>query len=101
MIKMTGAAPAAPVSLDLRIENEQQVVTVLQDQIIDFVTDHSRIGREQLLSYMMATGEIATDVGTVLYGPEAVECGLIEQVGNLRDALDALHEMIAAEKNKK
>ncbi|MBQ6798686.1 MAG: ATP-dependent Clp protease proteolytic subunit [Oscillospiraceae bacterium] len=92
-VRMTGMVVGAPQTY--------QYFNKVQDQIIDFVTDHSRIGREQLLSYMMATGEIATDVGTVLYGPEAVECGLIEQVGNLRDALDALHEMIAAEKNKK
>jgi len=92
-VRMTGMVVGAPQTY--------QYFNKVQDQIIDFVTNHSAIDRDQLLSYMMATGEIATDVGTVLYGPEAVDCGLIEQVGNLRDALDCLHEMIDADKNKK
>ena len=44
--------------------------------------------------YMMATGEIATDVGTILYGKEAVSSGLIDKLGGLSDALSALHKMI-------
>jgi ATP-dependent protease ClpP protease subunit len=47
---------------------------------------------------MMATGEMATDVGTILYGKEAVHSGLIDQLGGLNDALTALHRMI--EQNK-
>ena len=47
---------------------------------------------------MMATGELATDVGTVLYGREAVQCGLIESLGGLSDALEALHGMIRRKK---
>ena len=43
---------------------------------------------------MMATGEMATDVGTILYGKEAVASGLIDQLGGLSDALAALHNMI-------
>ena len=44
---------------------------------------------------MMATGEMATDVGTILYGKEAVASGLIDKLGGLSDALAALHRMIA------
>jgi ClpP class serine protease len=47
---------------------------------------------------MMATGEIATDVGTILYGKEAVSSGLIDQLGGLNDALSQLRSMIAAGK---
>ena len=43
---------------------------------------------------MMATGEIATDVGTILYGKEAVASGLIDQLGGLSDAMEELHRMI-------
>ena len=43
---------------------------------------------------MMATGEMATDVGTILYGKEAVSSGLIDKLGGLNDALAALHKMI-------
>ena len=46
----------------------------------------------------MATGEMATDVGTILYGREAVESGLIDRLGGLSDALAALHRMISKRK---
>jgi len=92
-VRMTGMVVGAPQTY--------QYFNKVQDQILDFVTAHSNISKESLLEYMMATGEIATDVGTVLYGSEAVECGLIERVGNLGDALDCLHELIEADKNKK
>ena len=49
---------------------------------------------------MMATGEMATDVGTILYGKEAVSSGLIDHLGGLNDALAALHKRIENEKNQ-
>lgn len=70
----------------------------IQEQITDFVTANSRISREKFSEYMMATGQIATDVGTIVYGREAVESGLIDRLGSLHDALDTLHRMIAAKK---
>ena len=48
----------------------------------------------------MATGEMATDVGTILYGKEAVASGLIDKLGGLSDALTALHKMIDRRKEK-
>lgn len=87
-VRMTGMVVGAPQTY--------HYFEKVQDQILDFVTAHSKISREQLLAYMMATDEIATDVGTVLYGTEAVACGLIEQVGNLSDALECLHGLIEA-----
>ena len=47
---------------------------------------------------MMATGEMATDVGTILYGKEAVASGLIDRLGGLNDALTTLHKMIEKER---
>jgi ATP-dependent protease ClpP protease subunit len=75
----------------------------IQEQIADFVTANSKITRERFEHYMMATGEMATDVGTILYGKEAVASGLIDKLGGLNDALSALHKMIDREKkeNKK
>ena len=66
----------------------------IQEQIADFVTANSKISREDFERYMMATGEMATDVGTILYGKEAVASGLIDKLGGLNDALAALHKMI-------
>ncbi len=72
----------------------------IQEQIADFVTTNSRISREKFMEYMIATGEMATDVGTILYGKEAVASGLIDKLGGLNMALTALHRMIDAEKKK-
>ena len=73
----------------------------IQEQITQFVTDNSHISREQFTQYMMATGQIATDVGTIVYGKEAVESGLIDRLGGLHDALEALHRMIDVQKQRK
>ncbi len=71
----------------------------IQEQITDFVTANSHISREKFSKYMMATGQIATDVGTIVYGKEAVESGLIDCLGSLNDALQCLHEMIRNSEN--
>lgn len=70
----------------------------IQDRIVDFVTKSANISKKKFLGYMMATGEMATDVGTVVYGEEAVACGLIGKLGSLGDALDCLHKMMEKKK---
>lgn len=65
----------------------------MQKRISDFVCAHSNINEEKFLSLMMNTEQIATDTGSVIDGSEAVECGLIDCVGGLSDALEALKEM--------
>lgn len=50
---------------------------------------------------MLETGQLAQDVGTVVYGQEAVDCGLIDQLGSLSDALGWLHQAIEGQKRKK
>ena len=66
-----------------------------QERIVRFVTENSRIRREKFLEYMLRTGEIANDVGSIIGGEEAVQCGLIDAVGRLSDALDWLHGQTA------
>ena len=63
----------------------------IQERIVEFVTANSRISREDFLRYMMCTAELAQDVGSVLYGQEAVRCGLIDELGGLKEALSYLH----------
>ena len=92
-VRMTGLVVGAPQTF--------RYFQRIQEQIADFVTANSHISRKQFERYMMATGEMATDVGTILYGKEAVSSGLIDQLGGLNDALTALHEMIADNKVKK
>lgn len=67
----------------------------IQERIVGFVTGHSNISRARLNELMMATDELANDVGSVIYGREAVECGLIDDLGTLSDALQWLHGEIS------
>ena len=71
----------------------------MQERIVGFLTEHSYISRERLLDYMLATDELANDLGTVLTGKEAVDCGLIDQLGGLSDALRWLHGEIRQTEN--
>lgn len=66
----------------------------IQERIVRFVTENSRITRERFTEMMLKTGELAADVGTVIYGEEAVESGLIDRLGGLSDALGYLHQEI-------
>ena len=85
-VRMTGLVVGAPQTF--------RYFERIQEQIADFVTTNSRIDRETFLGYMMRTGELATDVGAVVYGKEAVQLGLIDELGGLSDALSCLHRMI-------
>ena len=66
----------------------------IQERIIQFVTSNSSVKRETFTTLMLQTGELAADVGSVIYGEEAVEMGIIDKIGGLSDALRCLHEMI-------
>ncbi len=66
----------------------------IQERILQFVTANSGVKRETFTKLMLQTGELAADVGSVIYGEEAVELGLIDQIGGLSDALECLHGLI-------
>ena len=85
-VRMTGLVVGAPQTF--------RYFQRIQEQITDFVTANSKISRKNFEDYMMATGEMATDVGTILYGKEAVASGLIDRLGGLSEALASLHKMI-------
>lgn len=70
----------------------------MQDRIVKFVESNSKIAADDFRSLMMKTGELVMDVGTVLDGEGAVECGLIDELGGLSDALKFLNDAI--ENNK-
>lgn len=67
----------------------------LQDRLIDFVVRNSSIKRKAFRELMMETKKIANDVGTILFGEEAAECGLIDGVGGISDAIGKIKEMIS------
>jgi ATP-dependent protease ClpP protease subunit len=70
----------------------------MQDRIVNFVENNSKITAEKFRTLMMKTGELIMDVGTVLDGEGAVECGLIDELGGLSDALNFLDESIEEDK---
>ena len=72
----------------------------IQERIVEFVVKNSRVDREKFTRMMLKTGELSADVGSVIYGEEAVEIGLIDQLGSLSDALDCLHTMIRERKKE-
>ncbi|MBQ2264589.1 MAG: ATP-dependent Clp protease proteolytic subunit, partial [Oscillospiraceae bacterium] len=85
-VRMNGMMLGVPQSLSY--------IDRIQDRIIDFVTRQSNIGEEQFRSLMMNTEELATDVGSVVSGQQAVDMGLIDQLGSLSDAIEGLYELI-------
>ena len=91
-VRMTGLVVGAPQTF--------RYFQRIQEQIAEFVTSNSGISKEDFEGYMMATGEMATDVGTILYGKEAVSSGLIDELGGLNDALSCLHRMINENKQQ-
>ena len=90
-VRMTGLVVGAPQTF--------RYFQRIQEQIVEFVANNSKIEKARFEQFMMATGEMATDVGTILYGREAVASGLIDKLGGLNDALSALHRMIDKQKN--
>ena len=82
-VRLTGVVLGAPQTY--------RYFEQMQERIVGFLTAHSAISRERLLGYMLATDALANDMGTVLTGDACVECGLIDALGGLSDALAWLH----------
>ena len=95
MIAPSAAMTIHPVRLNgvvIGVPQTYNYFARIQERIVRFVTEHSHISREEYLRLMTNTDELANDVGSVIYGEEAVEKGLIDRVGSLSDALSWLHE---------
>ena len=87
--------PVRTTGLVLGVPQSFRALREMQSRISEFICRHSRIGATRLEELMMRPDEMATDVGTVLDGKEAVACGLIDEVGGLSAALAALRGMQA------
>ncbi len=66
----------------------------MQERINDFIIRTSEIKLDVLKKMMMQTDELLNDMGTILVGEEAVKCGLINEVGGVKEALDKLNSLI-------
>lgn len=89
-IRTTGTTITAPQTFEQMYK--------LQDRLISFVTKHSGIKEEKLRAMMLDSGNISNDMGTVLFGEEAVECGLINKTGGLSDAISHINSLVENEK---
>ncbi len=104
MIAQSAAMTIHPVRLNGIVIGAPQTFNYfekIQERIVKFVARNSRITEERFRELMLRTGELAADVGSVIDGEEAVEIGLIDCIGNLAEALEALHNMINEKKAAK
>lgn len=73
----------------------------MQERIIEFVVSNSNISHEEFKKLMLTTEEIANDVGSILFAQKAVECGLINEMGGLKDALEKMYQLIEKRREEK
>ena len=85
-VRMSGTMIAAPQTY--------HYFDRIQERIIRFVAKNSRVKAEKFRELMLKSGDMSNDVGSVVYGEEAVELGLMDQVGTLTDALESLYAMM-------
>ncbi len=91
--------PVRHSGMVLGVPQMMNFLEAMQDRIIGFVSENSNISKTKFQKLMMKTGELVMDVGTVLDGKQAVDTGLIDQIGYLSDAFEYLYSEI--EKNDK
>ena len=85
--------PIRLTGLVIGVPQTYEYLDKMQDRVIRFVVEHSRINEAKLRELMFRTGDLARDIGSVLVGRDAVECGLLNEVGGISEALQKLHEL--------
>lgn len=93
--------PVRMTGLVLGVPQTMSYFEQMQERIVRFVSDNSRISADRFRELMLATGQLVMDVGTVLDGEAAVREGLIDSLGTLSDALEKLCDMIEEQDEKK
>ena len=88
------AHPVRTTGLTLGVSQTFEYFKRMQERINNFVAEHSNVSAERYAQMVLNTGELVMDVGTILDGERAVSEGLIDAVGTVSDAIDALYEMI-------
>lgn len=86
--------PIRLTGLVIGVPQTYEYLDKMQDRVIQFLVKHSRITEEKLREAMFRTGELVRDVGTVLIGRDAVELGLIDELGGLNKAMGMLRRLI-------
>ena len=85
-VRMNGTIIGAPQTFDY--------FKLIQDRIVKFISSHASIEKQVLEKMMINTGILTKDLGTILVGSQAVDAGLINEVGGIRQAIDKLNELM-------
>lgn len=91
--------PVRLTGLVIGVPQTFEYLDKMQDRVINFVTSHSEISEEQFKDLMLAKGNLTRDIGTNIVGKEAVNYGLINQVGGVKEAMEKINEFISKRKN--
>ena len=86
--------PVRTTGLTLGVPQTFEYFKRMQDRITTFVVENSSVSRERYNQLVLNTGELVMDVGTILDGERAVSEGLIDEVGTVSQAIEALYKMI-------
>lgn len=86
--------PVRTGGLILAVPQSFDYLERMQNRIVRFVVEHSGVEEENFRSMMTATDTLANDIGTLLEGEDAVRCGLIDEVGGLKEAIATLENLI-------
>lgn len=86
--------PIRTTGLVITSETTFDYMRKTQDRVIDFIEDHSGADREKIVKLMNCNDNMSNDVGTILFGKEAVETGIIDQVGGVAEAIGELRKRI-------
>ncbi len=96
-IANTASMTIHPIRLNglvIGVPQTYEYLDKMQDRVVRFTIEHSKITEEKFRELMFRTGELARDIGTVLIGKDAVEVGLINEVGGIGDAVKKMNSLI-------
>ncbi|KNZ69333.1 peptidase S49 [Thermincola ferriacetica] len=91
--------PIRLTGLVIGVPQTYEYLDKMQDRVVNFIIKHSKISETKLRELMFRTGELARDIGAVLIGKDAVDVGLIDEVGGVSQAMNKLRELIEARRN--
>ncbi len=92
-VRVNGTVIGAPQTFDY--------LTKIQDRVLDFIIDNSKISRSELKSLMLDSTKLALDIGTILIGEEAVKAKIINKVGGLDEAVEKLYTLIEKDRKRR
>jgi ATP-dependent protease ClpP protease subunit len=85
--------PIRLTGLVIGVPQTYEYLDKMQDRVVRFVVEHSKITVDKFRELMFRTGDLARDIGTVLVGEDAVKCGLIDEVGGMKQAISKIKHL--------